>query len=73
MKLLHWLLAGLSFGALFGKHELPHIERRGFEPTPPRKPGIMLPAGFFGTAYVTLPRLRVSTSGTVTPPASTQQ
>jgi len=67
MKRLHWFLACIvSLNWLSGGHEPPHIEQHGFEPMPPRKPGIMQPVGIFGTAYVTQPRQRVSAFGTVT-------
>jgi hypothetical protein len=68
MKRLRWFLAFIvSLNWLFGRHELPHIEQREFEPPPPRKPGIMQPTPFLGTAYVSLPRLRMNASAIFEP------
>lgn len=71
MKLLHWLLAGLSFGALFGKHEVPEIEQRVvYEAPDTMTRSISMNSGasggsggITGAGAVTLPRLRVQASG----------
>jgi hypothetical protein len=70
MKVSRWFAVILAAVEPFLPHHsiAAEIPRRDYEPPPPRKPGIMQPAGFFGTAYVTHRRLGVSASGTVTEP-----
>jgi hypothetical protein len=81
MKLLHWLLAGLSFGALFGKdekHELPEIEQRVVCEAPDTMTRSIRmnsgassgSGGITGAGGVTLRGLRVSGFGTVTQPVT---